>query len=337
MTMDAHLPIPDDTPAMGGGGIVDQAIAWHLRQETMAAEDWEAFVIWLEADPAHARAFDTVAAQDRLVAEADFVAPIAASYAGCCPIAANDDAPASRHWWRWAGGSAVAAALALWLTPMLGAPGSEAQVYRTRDGERRDVRLADGTQIAMNGGTVLRVDAGHARSVHLDRGEATLQVVHDPARPFTLYAGDQAIRDVGTTFDVTHGPDGVSIAVAEGEVLFQPEGAAMRLTAGQALTREDRTGRIVRTSVAPEAVGGWRDGMLGFDAAPLAEVAASLRRLHGTDIVLGGDLSRRPFTGMIHVTGAADRDVPHLADLIGATWRREGERWVLAERANAAR
>ena len=53
------------------------------------------------------------------------------------------------------------------------------------------------------------------------------------------------------------------------------------------------------------------------------------------DLVLSADLSRRPFTGMIHVTGAADRDVPHLADLIGANWRRDGKSWILAERATA--
>jgi len=82
-------------------------------------------------------------------------------------------------------------------------------------------------------------------------------------------------------------------------------------------------------------VGGWRSGDLSFEGIPVGEVAASLRRLLGVDLRIVGDLSRRPFTGMIHVTGAADRDVPHLANLIGATWRRNGEGWVLAERVSA--
>ncbi len=309
--------------------IIDQAIAWHLRQEHMAAEDWEGFVAWLET-PAHARAYDAVAMRDRLVAAAAFPEPDA------MPIAANDDQPASRGWWRLAGGGAIAAALALWLVPTTFGSHVAETVYATSDGERRDVRLADGTQIALNGGSLLRVSGADPRSVALDRGEATLHVVHDAAHPFELRAGDQLIRDLGTTFDVLHTGERLSVAVAEGSVLFQPDGAGLRLGAGDTVTMAaDR--RIVRGTLPTAAVGGWRSGDLSFEGIPVGEVVASLRRQLGVDLRIVGDLSRRPFTGMIHVTGAADRDVPHLAELIGATWRRNGEGWVLADRATATR
>jgi len=309
--------------------IIDQAIAWHLRQEHMAAEDWEGFVAWLET-PAHARAYDAVAMRDRLVAAAAFPEPDA------IPIAANDDQPASRGWWRLAGGGAIAAALALWLVPTTFGSYAAETVYATSDGERRDVRLADGTQIALNGGSLLRVSGADPRSVALDRGEATLHVVHDAAHPFELRAGDQLIRDLGTTFDVLHTGERLSVAVAEGSVLFQPDGAGLRLGAGDTVTMAaDR--RIVRGTLPTAAVGGWRSGDLSFEGIPVGEVVASLRRQLGVDLRIVGDLSRRPFTGMIHVTGAADRDVPHLAELIGATWRRNGEGWVLADRATATR
>ena len=49
--------------------IVDQAIAWHVRQGGMSAADWQAFIAWLEADPAHARAFDRIALMDAALAE----------------------------------------------------------------------------------------------------------------------------------------------------------------------------------------------------------------------------------------------------------------------------
>ena len=311
---------------MPSTAVMEQATLWHLRQAEMAAEDWEDFVMWLEADPSHAAAFDTVAMQDRLIATAHFPEEQAA------PIAANDDAPVgSRRYWPLLGGGAIAAALALWLMPTLTTPQAGAHTFTTAAGERRDVTLADGTQVAMNGDTVLRVDAVDPRLASLERGEVTLHVVHDSAHPFTLRAGDPVIRDTGTTFDVARDDGGLSLAVAEGSVLFQPDGAAMTLKAGDSLA-VSRDGRVVRGSVAPETVGGWRNGMLSFDAAPISEVAASLRRLRGIRLRLAGGLSNRPFTGILHVTGAADRDVPHLADLIGATWRRDGEEWVLAER-----
>ena len=301
--------------------IPDQAIDWHLRQAAMTDADWMAFVDWLEADPAHADAYDAVAGQDRLVAQAAFPDVRVEAHGH----AANDTGPAPRRWWALAGGGALAAALAAWGMPLLLGGPAAPQTFATRDGERRDLRLPDGTTIAMNGGTTVRIAADGGRSAELVRGEATLHVVHDPARPFTLRAGDSTIRDLGTTFDVQRAPDRLYVAVAEGSV----EVAGARLGAGDAWTRTG--GRIVRTSVVPTTVGGWRSGLLSFDGTPVGEVAASLRRLHGVDLTVERGLSERPFTGMVHVTGTADRDVPHLAGLIGATWRRDGERWVLAE------
>lgn len=315
--------------------IIDQAIAWHLRQDAMAEADWPQFVAWLEADPAHADAYDRVAASDRRIADVVFPAE---------RVAANDDGPVAgsppaRRPWRLVGGGIAAAAVAALLVPLALPRTPVAQVFATRDGERRDVRLPDGTTIAMNGGTTVRVAADDPRRLTLEGGQVMLSVVHDAAHPFTIQAGGQVIRDLGTRFDVTHDGGDVSVAVAEGSVMFQPASrsgtGAVRLGAGDALRFAGNTGRIERSAVATAAVGGWRTGMLSFNGQPLAEVAASLRRLHGTVVTLAGDLPHRPFTGMIHVTGTADRDIPHLADLIGATWRREGKGWVLAERTAA--
>jgi len=307
--------------------ILDQAIGWHLRRDAMTDTDWAAFVVWLEADAAHARAYDAVAMRDDLVAQAAF--PVVAPDTG--RHAANDTAAAPRRWWALAAGGAVAAALAAWGVPLMQTAPAAPQVFATRDGERRDLRLPDGTTVAMNGGTLLRVAAGDGRSAELLRGEVTLHVVHDAARPFTLRAGDSEIRDLGTTFDVQRSSDRLYVAVAEGSVQV----ADARLGAGDAWTRT--RGRASRGTVVPATVGGWRSGLLSFDGTPVAEVAASLRRLHGVDLAVEPGLSGRPFTGMIRVTGTADRDVPHLAGLIGATWRRDGERWVLAERPGATR
>lgn len=304
--------------------VVDAAIAWHVRQAEMSADDWTAFAAWLEADPAHAHAYDRIAAQDALLGHANFPAPRA--------VAANDDAPRPRRWLPYLIGSAAAAGLATLLLTGILPSADTTQVYATRVGERRDVRLPDGTVLALSGGTRVHVDSTDPRAVTLDHGQVTLAVVHDAAHPFTVQAAGQTIRDVGTTFDVARDDVSVTVAVAEGAVVFQPTEAAVHLNAGDALTMRIVDGAIVRDRVAPATVGGWRSGMLDFDNVPLSDVAARVNRLYGTQLTVAGDLSKRPFTGMILLTGAADRDVPHLADLIGATWRRDGERWVLAGR-----
>nr|WP_209092076.1 FecR domain-containing protein [Sphingomonas trueperi] len=301
---------------------IETAIAWQLRLAEADEAVWAAFVAWLEESPAHAAAYDRVAAADRLVAEVRFPEP--------APVAENDNLPAPRRWLWWTGGAAAAAALAIAVVPTI-QPRAQTYQIATRDGERRTIALGDGTRIELSGGTRLTLDHANPRVATLDRGEALFHVRHDTAAAFMLKVGDVAVQDLGTVFNVTHLGDRMSVAVSEGSVAFQPGGTAVTLRAGDALSARDDGGDVTRTRVAPALVGGWRNGRLSFAGQPLHEVAGALKRLYGTDIALRGTLSERPFTGVVHFSGVADRDVPRLAELIGATWRRDGGQWILAE------
>ena len=81
------------------------------------------------------------------------------------------------------------------------------------------VRLADGTQVELNTNTRLHADVnGLSRTVMLDSGEAYFDVVHDAKRPFTVYAGNRRITDIGTKFSVFRDGDDVRVTVREGKV-----------------------------------------------------------------------------------------------------------------------
>jgi len=307
--------------------MTDQAIAWHLRLADAGAVDWAAFITWLEADAGHPAAYDRIAMADRAITADHFPT---ASRAG------NDNAPsavAPRHRWRWiAAGTGVAAALAVVLAPYV-LPGSSGEYeIATASGERRALTLGDGTRVELSGDTRLRLDADTPRLVALERGEAVFTVHHDSSRPFVVTAGGRTVQDVGTVFNVAHVDQNLSVEVAEGSVVYEPEGAAVMLHAGDGLSVGDKA-MLQRTKLAPDSVGGWRRGILTFNAKPLRDVAGALHRLYGFRIDLSPGLSDRPFTGMVRFSGTADRDVPHLAELIGATWRRDEGRWVLAEAA----
>lgn len=301
---------------------MEMAIAWQLRLPEADEAGWAAFIAWLEQDPAHAAAYDRVALVDRAIAGACF--PEAA------PLAQNDNLPPPRRWRWWAGGAVAAAAVALAVLPSA-LPHAQPYQVATRDGERQTIALGDGTKIELSGGTRLTLDRANPRVATLEQGEALFHVRHDAGAPFTLHAGDVAVQDLGTVFDVAHVGDRLHVAVSEGAVAFQPGGGSVTLRAGDALSATTDGAEIVRTRVAPALVGGWRSGRLSFLGQPLGEVAGTLKRLYGTDIALRGTLSERPFTGVVHFTGVADRDVPRLAELIGATLRRDGGQWILAE------
>lgn len=309
--------------------IIEKAIGWHLRLADADAQGWAEFIAWLEANPAHATAYDAIAADDRLIDREHFRAP--------GPVAGNDNIPGRRRWpWLIAGAAAAAAGVAM-LAPSLTAPRSTPYVVATKVGERRTVMLQSGTSIELSGGTVLRLDRANPRTAALDRGEALFHVAHDAAHPFTMTVGAMTIRDLGTVFNVARDGNDLTITVAEGSVLFQPGGKARRLGAGDSLAVRDDGREVVANRVAPDLVGGWRTGTLSFDNRKVADVVAALKRLYGFQLELDGGLSQRPFTGMVRFSGVADRDVPHLAEMIGATWRRDGERWVLSDGASAPR
>jgi transmembrane sensor len=308
-----------------GRDIVDQAIGWHLRQAELSAAEWHDFVSWLEADAAHAAAYDRVALDDALLADLPRPAkPATLTHpAGLVPTRPRR--------WTWAvGGTAMAAGIAALVMPLALAPSSAAYTVRTAPGESRTITLADGTRIEMNGGTTLRLDRNNTRVASLDAGEAVFAVHHDSGYAFTVHSGGLAVQDVGTVFDVSRSGARLDVAVAEGAVSFQPGREAILVKAGTALVAREDVGQVTLSPVAVDIVGGWRSGRLTFNATPLGDVAAAIRRTNGADIRFDPDLSARPFTGMVRLTGDAAKDVPHIAALVGAGWRRDGERWVIS-------
>lgn len=306
--------------------IIDTAIDWHLRQADMTADDWMAFVAWLEADPAHAAAFDRVAMVDRAIPPAP------------TPLeAANDDAVPVRRWRGVIGGSVAAAVAAALLAPVMLAQRPDPYSVETGAGERRVVALGDGTRIEMSGGTRLTLDHHDDRVAALDRGQALFTVRHDAARPFILTAGGVAVRDLGTVFDVARDGPRLAVQVASGSVMVQPDRDRITLTPGQTLLTDEASGHAVRGTVAPADVGGWRQGRIALTGATLGDLASAWRRLYGTRLNLTGALAQRPFTGMVALTGKAERDVPHVAALIGADWRRNGEDWIIEAPGGSSR
>lgn len=305
--------------------LLEAAIAWHVQLPVLDGEGWQRFTAWLEADPAHARAYDVVSAEDTLRGPM-----LPANEAGAAP---------SRRLARWAsGGGAIAAALVamLMLHPFGGTPTAARYMVATGDAPR-SIALADGTQITLAAGTRVELDRHDARYAALDRGAAVFRVQHDVAHPFEVHAAGHVFEDLGTVFELVRHGDALAVAVAEGGVLFDPGGAATKVTPGHRLAIDlaDNSATLAPFPVA--RVGEWRTGQLRFSGAPLGDVVAALGQATGADVRLTGGLSARVFTGMVRVTGSASRDIPHFAELTGTSWKRDGDVWVIAPAERSAR
>lgn len=159
-------------------------------------------------------------------------------------------------------------------------------MVRTGVGERRTLRLPDGTEVVLGAASTLQFDSTYgvgAREVELV-GEALFDVTHDDSHPFVVHAGGTRSEDLGTEFVVRAYPgDGeVRVAVREGSVAVRRE----RDTDDSVAVLRPRDVARVRTTGGPvilhdqdlASMTAWTSGTLVFDDAPLSEVAAELQR-----------------------------------------------------------
>jgi len=269
------------------GWIAEEAASWFARLQGEAAtgDDWLAFERWLQASPAHARAYERLEA---LWIDLDY-APVARDLGGRPLLAARGRLvggavgnPGRRAW--LAAGAAIAAGLVaavgigLWT-----APRAASQTYQTAAGQTRQVVLADGTRVQLNAASKITVSLGlDTRRVQMDDAEAVFDVAHDAARPFLIAVGDRQVRVVGTEFNLRHRADKVALTVRRGVVEVRPAGAPQaqptRVTVGQQLTHTDgQSGSILKVSDSVAAFA-WTSGQLIYRDQPLADVAADLSR-----------------------------------------------------------
>ncbi|MET4895888.1 FecR domain-containing protein [Sphingomonadaceae bacterium jetA1] len=312
--------------------IDDVALDWALRMADPARADWDGFTDWLAQDPAHGERYDRIAAalldaQDALAAHPEAVEQ---ALARSEPEAEAEAAVRRERPVHWMGG-AVAAALLATLGFGLWSERPRPYAVETAAGETRRIVLPDGSRIELAGGSRMRLDHADPRRAVVERGEALFRVRHDAAHPFTVQAGDLALTDLGTVFDVRLGERRTRVAVAEGAVMVDPKGAALRLDPGQAVVAEGQ--RLIRQPVAVEAVGGWSEGRLAYDDTPLSDVAEDLSRSLGRPVTVAPMLAERRFRGTLDVK-AVQRDPRLLGRLLDVTVRVDGKGWMLAEGAS---
>ncbi|WP_448661194.1 FecR family protein [Sphingomonas sp. CJ20] len=298
---------------------IDEAAArWRLAQ-AHDDMDWIAFTEWLEADPRHRDAFYEIARLDQRI---DAAGPILSQLLAEPP-------PPRRSWPRIARWGAVAAVLvaAILLTVpyAVRAPAPVEVAIRTAPGQVRAVRLPDGSTATLAPGSVLHVPSSRAEAIRLE-GAAFFDVRHDAAHPMTVRAGDYAIRDVGTRFEVSTGGGMIRVAVAEGSVAVRAPDIrdAVSVGAGQALTLTEGSTRAERHQIDTRAVGRWRAGTLVYDSVPLGLVVADIARTSGQPVTIAPQLAGRRFSGMI-ATGDRTAMVGALSALTGLEPRKDGD------------
>jgi transmembrane sensor len=219
----------------------------------------------------------------------------------------------------------AAATAALFLAPTLVHNWLHPNQYTTSVGEQRAIELPDGSAIAINAQSSLRVAfSATARDVYLNSGQAMFTVAKDASRPFRVHviasggdarsaSKDTVIQALGTKFDVRRHSDRINVAVIEGVVQIRSDARANALdaalaeinelekvAAGQAVSIES-TGLI--TPPAPvnlSDVSAWQQRRLVFADNTLEEIAEEFRRYNRAPQIRieGDDLRMQRFSGV---------------------------------------
>jgi transmembrane sensor len=247
---------------------------------------------WLDADPQHRRAYE----------QAEGVVLMLGGL-GVTPAVERERLPVARPTARWrapamAAGGLLAACLAIAVFAL------PAPTYETQPGETRQIALSDGSQVTLAPASRLKAASRwRPRALSLERGEAFFVVAHQDGQPFTVQAGDAMVRVIGTRFNVHHGADqDVRVEVEQGVVQVSDGGQdrAVTLRAGQTAVADAR-GLSVGVLARSDLAGGWRQGRLAYDDAPLAEVVADLNRYSQRPLTIDSAA-----TGRLKVTAAFD-------------------------------
>lgn len=166
-----------------------------------------------------------------------------------------------------------------WWRMQFSAPQTIAQHFETGRGQMRDVRLADGTTLRLNGATRLDVViAGDHRDVRLAAGEAYFDVAHDPARPFTVHAGAVDARVLGTAFDIDMTRSQIGLSVYRGAVRFSPAALDQGVVVRSGWRTHFRNGATDVPVPFDTAQLDWRQGWLDTSGMKLGDLVDTLNR-----------------------------------------------------------
>jgi len=292
-----------------------EAAAWVARFDAgeVSAKDQAAFQEWLSRSALHR---DAIADYGKLWSEFDALGPLTHPDEAGLEVSVRDNPPGLLNRARpWLAACAAAAIVAAGGAVFLHSkPQEVAKVerhpaarhsdpltrvsYETPVGGQRRITLADGSSVIMNTNSLLDVDfSGKGRDVHLRRGEAYFDVVHDKARPFTVYADHYVVRDIGTAFNVHLSNAGlVEVGVTKGSVEVRPANGGQNsslakslgvVTAGHNIVLGEKVERAAVASVADiDRKLAWRQGQLIYTGQPLAEVLADVSRYSDIKIEL---------------------------------------------------
>ncbi|SNS12335.1 FecR domain-containing protein [Pseudomonas segetis] len=205
---------------------------------------------------------------------------------------------------------------------------------RTATGERRNIRLDDGSTVQLNSATALNIDYGkQLREISLLQGEILVQTAADQkARPFVVHTEQGSIRALGTRFLVQREGEFTQVRVLQHavEVRTADHQPPVRVKAGQQLRFSASDTKAVEP--LESHADAWVNGMLIVSNWPLPRFIAELARYRPGVLRCDPSLSHLRISGAFQLADS-DAILDNLSTTLELRIRKVSSYWVSVERA----
>jgi transmembrane sensor len=289
--------------------LAQRAAEWMEALKAGGVRERREFAAWLRQSRLHVEHYLETAAIDREIAgldasrcpDVDELIARATPHAEPLrsvpmPLVSSTRGETSQRRWKLGAGLAAAAAL-LAVGAMLFEAGVASQADRvsTVAGEQRTLTLEDGSVVALNTRTRLRIEfSAGERAFALEAGEAVFDVAQDPLRPFIVRTPTAVVRALGTQFNVYQRPNDTVVSVIEGRVQVMPlPKGGRRAAAGEVPARTLAAGEEALVAAAGDIeartrpdvhkVLAWRQRRLDFDEVALEDIVREFNRYGPTE------------------------------------------------------
>lgn len=265
-------------------------------------EDAARLAIWRTTSPAHEAAFRDIAG--------------VRSYAVVANKTRKPPVIGRRAVLAGGTGAALAAVMVGVARPPLGLWPSLAELtadHRTAVGERYAFAPVAGVKVEMNSRTALSLIDGDG-GIDLLTGEAFVTASR-LGRPFRIDSGKLRASTLGAQLNVQTLADGVRVTCVSGSVDCGGGDQPVRLRANeQAIITSN--GRALRNGIDGQKAAAWRQGLLIFEGAPLAEVIDQINLYRSGRIVLiNSAIGALPVNAIFHTDRIEDA-VSQIAQLL---------------------
>ncbi len=183
----------------------------------------------------------------------------------------------------------------------------------TLAGEMKELKLADGTIITMNGASNVSYELkADQRKIKLI-GQAHFEVAPNKYAPFIIETEKGTITVLGTGFDVVAYPNKeLSVSVNHGKVSVENKTTKVVLTKGMAA--KTNLNELTKTQMDSTTVQ-WRGKFLSFQNAPIQSVVETIENKYQVNLTPSVSVENKRFTGKFTQSAS----LKEIIDILDAT------------------